>query len=162
MLQKTIVKDGKKVLAKELIEQPNKELNRLERDALANFFKSKDLLMEIFESSKTSKQLKLSIELLIDNAENYIQIVSLIKNTKKKGGRKKSEVQYNLAVDVVIEFISSGRKGALPVILRFPTGKYLYQNTNEKIEAYNLQNKTKHPKISPRTADNWLEEMKKK
>jgi hypothetical protein len=162
MLQNTIVKDGKKVLAKELIEQPNKELPILEKNILANFFESKAILLDIVESNKTSELLKKSIKSLIDSAENYIQIVRLIKNTKKKGGRKKSEVQYNLAVDVVIEFISSGRKGALPVILRFPTGKYLYQNTNEKIEAYNLQNKTKHPKISPRTADNWLEEMKKK
>jgi hypothetical protein len=161
MLQKTIVKDGKKVLAKELIEQPNKEPHRLEKNTLAHFFKSKALLLDIVEGNKISKQLKQGIELLIDSAENYIQIVRFIKNTKKKGGRKKSAVQYNLAVDVVTEFISR-RKGALPVILRYPTGKYLHQNTNKKIEAYNLQNKTKHPKISPRTADNWLEEMKKK
>jgi hypothetical protein len=159
MLQNTIVKDGKKVLAKELIEQPNKELPILEKNILANFFESKAILLDIVESNKTSELLKKSIKSLIDSAENYIQIVRLIKNTKKKGGRKKSEVRYNLAVDVVIEFISSGRKGGLPVLI-YPTGSYLHEFTNKKIDFYNLQNKTKYPKISSRTADNWLKEFR--
>jgi hypothetical protein len=157
---KTIVKSGKKVLQNEPIENINQMSNILQKDILAQFEKSKKLLLKTVEDFDTPTPVLESIQLFIETTNMYLQITNLIKKSTKKGGRKKSDFQFDLAVDVILEYLSEHFIGALPRKIKYPTGIYLHTATNEKITKYNQEHNTSHPHISERTADSWLKEFK--
>ena len=157
---KTIVKSGKKVTPKEPTEKISKVSNTLQNEILAQFEKSKKAVLKTAKDFKADPLIIKSIQLLIETADMYLQITNNIKKSTKKGGRKKSVVRYNLAFDIILEYLSEQFKGALPRKIKRPTGLYLHNATNKKIAAYNKSNNTNHPFISERTANLWLKEFK--
>ena len=157
---KTIVKNGKKVILKEPSENINQMSNILQKDILAQFEKSKKLLLKTVQDFDAPPPILDSIQLFIEITDMYLQITNIIKKSTKKGGRKKSDFQFDLAIDVMLEYLSEHFIGALPRKIKYPTGLYLHKATNEKIDTYNKENNTNHHPISERTADSWLKEFK--
>ena len=155
-----VVKDGKKIPVVEPIDNLSKEAGAFQKDVLSELIKSKKRLLKLTKKFEVPLPLDSAVIEFVELSEIYIKSVSLINNSRKKGGRKKSVFRYGLAIEVMLEYLSGHHKGALPKSTRYPSGEYIYYATNEKIKAYNSANGTKHPLISPRTADNWLKEFK--
>lgn len=157
---KTVVKDGKKVTVVQPIENLSKEAGILQKDILSELIKSKKRLLKLAKKFEVPVHLDAAVTEFVELSEIYIKSVSFINNARKKGGRKKSDFRYSLAIEVMLEYLSEHYKGALPKPMRYPSGSYIFDATNEKINAFNTKNKTNHPPISSRTADYWLEEFK--
>jgi len=157
---KTIVKSGKKVTTKQPTENINKMSNTLQNDILTQFEKSKKSLLKTVQDCNADPTIIYSIKLFIETADMYLQITNIIKKSTKKGGRKKSTIRFDLAVDVMLEYLDEYLKGGLPRKVKYPTGQYLHIATNKKITAYNKKNNTNLPPICSRTADLWLNKFK--
>ena len=157
---KTIVKSGKKVTTKQPTENISKMSNTLQNDILTQFEKSKQSLLKTVKDFNADPTIIHSIQIFIETTEMYLQITNIIKKSTKKGGRKKSTIRFDLAVDVVLEYLNDYLKGGLPRKIEYLTGHYLHIATNKKITAYNKKNNTNLPPIHTRTADFWLKEFK--
>ena len=155
-----VVKDGKKVSVVEPTENISKEARQLQKDILSELMKSKKQLLKLINTDEVPAPLYSAIADFVELSEIYIKNVSLINNARKKGGRKKSELRYSLAMEVILGYLLEHYKGALPKSMKYPSGAYIYEATNEKINAFNTVNKTNFRLIHPRTADNWLKEFK--
>ena len=155
-----VVKDGKKVTVVESIENLGKEAGALQKDILSELIKSKNRLLKLTKKFQVQVPLDSAVTEFVELSEIYIKSVSLVNNARKKGGRKKSDFRYSLAIEVMLEYLSEHYKGALPKPIRYPSGGYIFDATNRKINAFNAKNNTKHPLISPRTADYWLKEFR--
>ena len=155
-----VVKDGKKVPVVESIENLGKEAGALQKDILSELIKSKKKLLKLTKKFEVPAPLDTAVTEFVELSEIYTKSVSLVNNARKKGGRKKSDFRYSLAIEAMLEYLSEHHKGALPKPIKYPSGGYIFDATNEKINAFNSKNNTKHPPISPRTADYWLEEFK--
>jgi hypothetical protein len=155
-----VVKDGKKVSVVEPKENLSKEARKLQNDILLELMVSKKQLLKLTKTVEVPTPLNSAIADFVELSEIYIKNVSLIDNARKKGGRKKSDFRYSLAIEVMLEYLSEHCKGALPKSKKYPSGAYIFATTNEKINAFNAVNNTNFPPISPKTADNWLKEFK--
>lgn len=155
-----VVKDGKKMPVVEPTENLGEEVRQLQKEILSELTKSKKQLLKLTKTVKVPEPLYSAIADFVELSEIYIKNVNLMNNARKKGGRKKSDVRYGFATEVMLEYLSVHCKGALPKSKKYPSGAYIYAATNEKINAFNTANKTNFPLISPRTADNWLQEFK--
>ena len=144
----------------ELIENLGKEAGALQKDILSELIKSKNRLLKLTKKFQVQVPLDNAVAEFVELSEIYIKSVSLVNNARKKGGRKKSDFRYSLAIEVMLEYLSKHYKGALPKAVEYPSGGYIFDATNQKINTFNTKNNTKHPQISPRTADYWLKEFK--